>query len=82
VVKRVPSSEEILAVQNEIDGVLVVLWVKEGDRLSHFADTDSYSFEYANIFIGGKDEKDLIDKYQRTMQKGPFDVEPMSAQAQ
>lgn len=80
VVKRVPSSEEILAVQNEIDGVLVVLWVKEGDRLSHFADTDSYSFEYANIFIGGKDEKDLIDKYQRTMQKLPFEFEPMSAQ--
>jgi len=79
-VQRVPSREEIKAVQNEIDGVLVVIWVKEGDRLSHFADTDSYSFEIANIFAGGKNEEDLIDKYQRIMQKLPFEFEPMSEQ--
>ncbi|NIP50341.1 MAG: ATP-grasp domain-containing protein [Gammaproteobacteria bacterium] len=80
VVKRVPNRDEITAAQNEIDGVLVVLWVKEGDKLSHFADTDSYSFEYANIFIGGMNEADLIDKYRRTMQKLSFEFEPMSDQ--
>lgn len=79
-VQRAPTREEISAVQNEIDGVLVMVWIKEGDRLSHFTDTDSYSFEYANIFVGGMNEADLLDKYQRTMQKLPFEFQPMSDQ--
>lgn len=80
IVRRVPRREEIEAMRREIDGVLVVIWVKEGDRLSHFADTDSYSFEYANIFIGGENEDDLLDKYRRCMQQLPFEFEPVTTQ--
>jgi len=78
IVRRIPSREEIAAMQREIEGVLVVIWVKEGDRLSRFADTDSYSFEYANIFIGGQNETELVDKYRRCMQLLPFEFEPMT----
>jgi hypothetical protein len=79
IVRRVPSREEIEAMQREIDGVLVVLWVKEGDRLSNFIDTDSYSFEYANIFIGGESEEELLDKYRRCRELLPFEFEPVTA---
>lgn len=80
IVRRIPRREEIEAMQRKIDGVLVVIWVKEGDRLSRFVDTDSYSFEYANIFIGGNSEEDLLDKYRRCMQLLPFEFEPVTGQ--
>ncbi|WP_020676207.1 ATP-grasp domain-containing protein [Geopsychrobacter electrodiphilus] len=80
-VRRVPRAVEIAAMQQEIDGVLVMVWVKEGDRLSEFTDSDSYSFEYANIFIGGKSEEELLSKQQRCLEMLPFEFEPLTAQA-
>ena len=80
IVRRIPTRDEIEAMQREIDGVLVVVWVKEGDQLSRLADSDSYSFEYANIFIGGASEDDLLDKYRRCMQQLPFEFEPVTDQ--
>ena len=80
IVRRVPSRDEIEAMQREIDGVLVVVWVKAGDQLSRLADSDSYSFEYANIFIGGESEDDLLDKYRRCMQQLPFEFAPVTGQ--
>lgn len=79
-VRRVPRPKEIEAMQRVIDGVSVVVWVKEGDRLSDFADQDSYSFEYANIFIGGESEEDLQVKYRRCLAMLPFEFEPLPDQ--
>ena len=79
-VRRVPRTEEIEAMQRVIDGVSVVVWVKEGGRLSDFADSDSYSFEYANIFIGGESEEDLQAKYHRCLAMLPFEFEPLPEQ--
>lgn len=79
-VRRVPSREEIETLQREIDGVFVVVWAHEGARLSDFADTDSYSFEYANIFVGGESEEELLEKYHACMQRLPFEFEPVTAQ--
>ncbi len=79
-VRRVPRPAEIEAMQREIDGVLVVVWVKEGDQLSDFADSDSYSFEYANIFIGGTSEEELKAKYRRCLELLPFEFEPVTEQ--
>lgn len=78
--RRVPRPEEIEAMQRVIDGVSVVVWVKEGNRLSDFADSDSYSFEYANIFIGGESEEDLQEKHHRCLAMLPFEFEPLPDQ--
>lgn len=78
IVRRVPSRDEIEALQKDVDGVLVVVWVKEGDRLSNVTDTDSYSFEYANIFIGGESEEELVGKYQQCMKRLPFEFESLT----
>lgn len=78
VVRRVPTGEEIRAMQEQVDGVMVMLWVDEGDRLSDFEDQDSYSFEYANLFIGGSSEEDLQKKYDRAMNLLPFEFEPVN----
>lgn len=77
-VRRAPTYDEISAIQKEIEGILIVVWAKEGERLSRFADTDSYSYEYANIFVGGANEEELISKYHLVMRKLPFDFEPVT----
>ncbi|MFO7577524.1 MAG: ATP-grasp domain-containing protein [Pelovirga sp.] len=77
-VKRVPSNEDIQRVRHEIDGVFIVVWVEEGQRLSEFADQDSYSFEYANIFVGGHSEEELQHKYRRSLELLPFEFEPVT----
>ena len=79
-VLRVPTQNEIEAMQREVDGVMVKLWVGEGDRLSDYEDQDSYSFEYANLFIGGKSEEDLQEKYARCMELLPFEFESLADQ--
>ena len=78
IVRRVPRRDEIEELQKEVDGVLVMVWVKEGDRLSNFVDTDSYSFEYANIFIGGESEEELVKKYQQCIKRLPFEFESVT----
>jgi len=78
IVRRVPRRDEIEALQKEVDGVLVMVWAKEGDRLSTFADTDSYSFEYANIFVGGGSEEELLKKYQLCMKRLSFEFESLT----
>jgi hypothetical protein len=80
IVRRVPCREEIEALQKEVDGVLAVVWVKEGDRLSSFKDTDSYSFEYANIFVGGRSEEELMEKYHHCMKRLTFEFESLTVQ--
>jgi hypothetical protein len=80
IVRRVPRREEIEALQKEVDGILAVVWVKEGDRLSSFKDTDSYSFEYANIFVGGRSEEELLEKYQHCKKRLPFEFESLTGQ--
>ncbi|MDT8444844.1 MAG: ATP-grasp domain-containing protein [Desulfuromonadales bacterium] len=76
-VRRIPRPEEIAAMQQKIDGIMVKLLTNEGERLSDLADQDSYSFEYANIFIGGQSEEDLQDKYHRCMDLLPFEFESL-----
>ena len=77
-VRRVPVNEEIQIMRHEIDGVSIVVWVKEGQQLSDFADQDSYSYEYANIFIGGHSEEELQHKYRRCLELLPFEFEPIA----
>ena len=77
-VRRVPSNDEIAAIKEQIDGVMALAWVKEGERLSRFQDTDSYSYEYANIFVGGNNEDELLSKYNSVIQKLPFEFEPIT----
>lgn len=77
-VKRVPSKSDIETMQKEVDGSMIKLWVTEGDRLSDYVDQDSYSFEYANLFIGGQSEEDLQKKYDRCMELLPFEFAPLA----
>ncbi|NIT59654.1 MAG: ATP-grasp domain-containing protein, partial [Aliifodinibius sp.] len=73
-VMRVPSPEDVEAVTKKIPGTIVKLQVKEGMHLSELHGQDSYSYELANIFIGGKDQLELLGKYYRCLEELPFEI--------
>ncbi|MBE1533154.1 ATP-grasp domain-containing protein [Actinomadura algeriensis] len=75
-VRRVPSEEEIRAVEREVPGTIVELSVRAGQRLSDVDMQDSYSYEVARVFMGARDEAELKAKYDKCLAALPFEFEP------
>ncbi len=75
VVRRHPTELEIERVQREIPGVTVDVTVRESGRLSELSAQDSYSYILANIYVGGQDEAELAEKYQRCVRALPFEID-------
>jgi biotin carboxylase len=74
-VRRTPTADEVEQVERDIPGVTVNIVAQEGERLSELASQDSYSFELADIFVGGCDEDDLVAKYERCVEALRFDFD-------
>ena len=74
-VKRVPNATEIHHMQTRYPEAMVQVLVEEGQQLSHLAFQDSYSFELADIFIGGRSREELAAKYADIMENLPFTVD-------
>lgn len=74
-VRRVPDTAQLEQVDNEVPGVIVELKVAEGERLSEVPEQEEYSYELADLFIGGSDEDELLRKYERTKELVSFDID-------
>lgn len=81
IVRAVPSSDEIEAVKKAYPEVRFRLLASEGDRLRESQHRDSYSYELADIFIGGRDQADLREKYEKILEMVTFDIEPVHRDA-
>lgn len=81
-VTRIPKQDALNRLLERQPGTVVKLFVQPGDDLSQLEGQDSYSFELANVFMGGRDEADLLDKYDLLMTAMQFDVEKDSATPQ
>lgn len=77
IVKRVPTAEEIQVIQQKIPGTFVEVLVNEGTRLSNLLNQDSYSFEIADIYVGGQTQKALLENYDQVLALLPFEFEPV-----
>ena len=53
----------------------IKLEVKRGDDLRDLSVQDSYSFELANVYIGGRDRLDILDKYDEVLTALQFEIE-------
>jgi biotin carboxylase len=76
IVRSMPSAEEIRRVQYMYPDVRFRLLADAGDRLRDSHHRDSYSFELADIFVGGNDQKDLLRKFNRILDMVTFDIVP------
>lgn len=61
-VTRIPTDEEIAVLQKQFPDLHVHHEVKVGDNLKDLRFQDSYSYELASIFLGGKSPEDLEEK--------------------
>ncbi|WP_410673987.1 acetyl-CoA carboxylase biotin carboxylase subunit family protein [Amycolatopsis sp. cmx-4-68] len=75
VVTRVPTPEEIAAVQERIDGTQVEIIPEVGQRLSDLPEQDSYSFELAHLFVAGHTEDEMVQKYEACVAALPFEFD-------
>jgi hypothetical protein len=79
VVKRVPTRDEIKRVESKIPGVTINLAVREGMMLSDVLDQDPYSYRWAHVYVGGQNQKDILEKARRVEEALRFEVESLSA---
>lgn len=75
VVRRVPTAEEIAAVERDMPGTVVDVTVAPGDRLSELPLQDSYSYQLGSVFQGAADEPQLRARYERCLARLPFEIE-------
>jgi hypothetical protein len=81
VIKAMPDEAEIARVEKRYPEARVRLLAHEGQRLTHMDFQDSYSFEVAEIFLGGNDQRELLRKYRDCLQLLTFDIETVAKSA-
>jgi len=74
-IKKIPSDNEINILKKFIPGLEVTLRVSEGVHLKELQGQDSYSYELANIFIGGRDQQELVERYDKVLDGLTFEIE-------
>ena len=78
-VTAVPSEDEIAAVKERFPGTVVRPQVEVGMALSELLEQDSYSYAICEIYVGGDDTKDLLDKFVTCQEMLTFEFEPIAA---
>lgn len=79
IVKRVPNDDEIKELKRILPDIDVNLLVEKNLRLSTLFYQDSYSFELADVFLGGANEEMLEDAYARCIDSLPIHIKPLPA---
>ncbi len=72
-VTRVPTVDEIDAVAGRFPATVVKPQVEVSTRLGDLLEQDSYSFVICELYLGGDDTKDLLDKYVECRELLPFE---------
>jgi len=71
-VTRVPTREELDAIEKDFPGSHILPQVKEGMWLSDLPEQDSYSFALAYIYLGAKNQSTLMRNYERILKRLEF----------
>lgn len=76
IVRRMPSSDKLREIEKRHPGTAIAPIASEGLNLEDLLFQDAYSFELADIHIGGDDELDLWDRYQEIVKEMDIVIEP------
>ena len=74
-VVKAPTRADLDAIAREIPAATVDVHVHEGQRLSELPDQDSYSFDLGIVYVGGADEREIVETYQRVLDRLPIELE-------
>jgi acetyl/propionyl-CoA carboxylase alpha subunit len=81
VVTRAPPPEELRALEDRVGACRIHVLVSEGMRLSDLGHQESYSFEMAWIYVGGRDEADLLRKHEQVLAGLDIRLEPVGRES-
>jgi len=72
-VARVPTPEEIAAVEAKFPGTKIAPQVKEGMRLSELPEQDAYSYALAYVWMGANKQSTLLWNYEKLLRDIHFE---------
>lgn len=78
-VRRVPGPQELAEIERRVPGCRIDLEAREGQWLSEMRDQDGYTYEYAAVFVGGKDEREAREKERVVAAMLPVEFEEAAA---
>ena len=73
IVKGIPKERDIQRVQELFPGTLVKIHAQEGMRLSESLNIESYSYELGFMFMGAKNEHELLENHKKALDYLPFE---------
>ena len=76
IVKSIPKELDIQRVQELFPGTLVKIHAQEGMRLSEALNKESYSYELGFMFMGAKNEHELLENHKKALAYLPFELTP------
>jgi hypothetical protein len=74
-VTYVPSAAALERIKARQGDTRIQLMVGKGTDLDELANQDSYSFELAHAYVGGRDRPDLLDRYDQVLTALQFEIE-------
>lgn len=74
-VRETPSDSEIKQLKEKYDDLAIKINVKPEMDLDDMFAQDSYSYELANIFLGGKNKEELLEKYDEVVRGITFKID-------
>ncbi len=74
-VKGVPSKDELDILKQKYPDLAIKINVKEGMNLDDMHGQDSYSYELANIYLGGRNQEELLEKYHDVVDNLSFSID-------
>lgn len=75
IVTHAPSRVSLDRVCQRQGDTRIQVMVNRGTDLSTLANQDSYSFELANVYLGGRDRVDVLDRYDQVLDVLQFEIE-------
>ncbi|AYY14143.1 D-alanine--D-alanine ligase [Actinobacteria bacterium YIM 96077] len=72
-VERVPSPEEVAAIERDVPDTRILIRARAGQWLHELAYQDTYSYELAWIHVGGNSVPELEERYRECAERLRFD---------
>lgn len=78
-VTRAPTPSEIDKAKRLVPGTDIEIKVRQNMHLHDLIEQDSYSYDMAHIFIGARNQDELLEKYRRFVAALPFEFADKAA---